>query len=99
MANLKKVNEECVVSPVLERLRKDMLKEKSFLVHLYKGNSRKNRRKIQNASVDELNVLLRILFCIERGLHMSFFLCFYYCLRLKSNERHMETLSRTHPPS
>ncbi len=99
MAELGKVNEHCQqVSPVLRKLRKDMLREKKFLAFLFNGNSRKNRRKLQNASVPELNVLLRVMFCIERGefnMASSFYVDFANLAKL--GDMHTSLQCRTHP--
>ena len=44
-----------------------MQENHEFLFKLYKGNSRKNRHSLQNATAKEIYVILRILYCFSAG--------------------------------
>ncbi len=52
-----------------QRLRARMLKPDTheFLYSLYKRSPSANKRRIRKATSEELNVLLNILYCLERG--------------------------------
>ncbi len=50
------------------KLRKLLISNKNFLHQLYKAKSgHTNKRRLQRASPAQLKVVLRVLFCLERG--------------------------------
>ncbi len=48
-------------------LQRQMKANHLFLYKLYKGNSRKNRHLLNNATKHEIYVVLRVLYCISAG--------------------------------
>jgi hypothetical protein len=48
-------------------LRNEFLKEKEFLHSLYSNGPRKNKKKIDNASLRQLNILIKISHLISNG--------------------------------
>ncbi len=49
------------------RLQKAMKENHVFLFRLFKGNSRKNRHTLQNATAMQIYCVLRVLYCFSAG--------------------------------